>query len=144
MSAGERLLPNRRWLDWRPSGPTIADSPGSEPTKPSKLGFEGSVGPTSVDPANIEPERIPSCGPKGEHPEISHRGNSDCPAPNERQGHSQPAVDCSSERERVMSWADWQAANLNRLFVEQGLTGQPGRITGDTVRHGQRKQLSDE
>jgi hypothetical protein len=43
-----------------------------------------------------------------------------------------------------MSWADWQAANLNRLFVEQGLTGQPGRITGDTVRHGQRKQLSDE
>jgi hypothetical protein len=26
---------------------------------------------------------------------------------------------------------------LNRLFREQGVTGQPGRITAATVRHGE-------
>jgi hypothetical protein len=37
------------------------------------------------------------------------------------------------------AWAEWQAATLNRLFQEQGATGQPGRITAATVRHGERK-----
>jgi hypothetical protein len=36
-------------------------------------------------------------------------------------------------------WAEWKAAALNRLFQEQGVTGQPGRITAETVRHGERK-----
>jgi hypothetical protein len=31
---------------------------------------------------------------------------------------------------------EWKAATLNRLFLEQGVTGQPGRITAETVRHG--------
>jgi hypothetical protein len=35
-------------------------------------------------------------------------------------------------------WAEWKAAALNRLFREQGVTGQPGRITAETVRHGER------
>ena len=35
-------------------------------------------------------------------------------------------------------WVEWKAENLNRLFQEQGVTGQPGRITADTVRHGER------
>jgi hypothetical protein len=36
-------------------------------------------------------------------------------------------------------WAEWKAAELNRLFREQGATGEPGRITAATVRHGERK-----
>jgi hypothetical protein len=32
-----------------------------------------------------------------------------------------------------------EGAALNRLFQEQGVTGQPGRITAETVRHGERK-----
>jgi hypothetical protein len=36
-------------------------------------------------------------------------------------------------------WAEWKAAALNRLFQEQGVTGQLGRITAETVRHGERK-----
>lgn len=38
--------------------------------------------------------------------------------------------------EAGVPWAEWRAAELNRLFQEQGLTGQPGRITAATVRHG--------
>jgi hypothetical protein len=34
------------------------------------------------------------------------------------------------------SWAEWKAAMLNRLFLEQGVIGKPGRITAATVRHG--------
>ena len=37
-----------------------------------------------------------------------------------------------------MSWSDWKAAALNRVFLEQGMGGTPGRITAETVRHGQR------
>jgi hypothetical protein len=36
-----------------------------------------------------------------------------------------------------VSWCEWKAAALNRLFHEQGVTGQPGRITASTVRHGE-------
>jgi len=34
-------------------------------------------------------------------------------------------------------WAEWKAAALNRLFHDLGLTGQSGRITATTVRHGE-------
>jgi len=40
--------------------------------------------------------------------------------------------------ERSLSWPEWKATTLNKLFLEQGLTGEPGRIITDTVRHGQR------
>ena len=40
---------------------------------------------------------------------------------------------------KVMDWAEWKAAALNRLFREQGVTGKPGRITAATIRHGERK-----
>ncbi len=36
-----------------------------------------------------------------------------------------------------VQWAEWKAAALNRLFQEQGVTGQSGRITKATVRHGE-------
>ena len=41
---------------------------------------------------------------------------------------------------QAISWAEWQAAALNRLFLEQGVTGRSGRITAATVLHGERKQ----
>jgi hypothetical protein len=39
-----------------------------------------------------------------------------------------------------MSWAEWKAESLNRLFLEQGVTGRPGRITAETIRHGEQKR----
>jgi hypothetical protein len=39
-------------------------------------------------------------------------------------------------------WAEWQAEMLNRLFQEQGCTGQRGRITPATIRHGQASRAS--
>jgi hypothetical protein len=38
-----------------------------------------------------------------------------------------------------MSWAEWKAAELNRLFEDQGVTGEPSRITAATVQHGERR-----
>jgi len=38
---------------------------------------------------------------------------------------------------QATSWAEWKAEALNRLFQEQGRTGQRGRITAATVRHGE-------
>ncbi len=35
--------------------------------------------------------------------------------------------------------AEWQARALNRLFQEQGSGGQPGKITAETIRHGEQK-----
>lgn len=35
-----------------------------------------------------------------------------------------------------MPWEEWQATALNRIFLEQGVTRQPGRIKPETVRHG--------
>ena len=43
-------------------------------------------------------------------------------------------------RSKGVPWAQWKAAMLNRLFLEQGTSGQPGRITAATVRHGERKR----
>lgn len=36
-----------------------------------------------------------------------------------------------------ITWAEWKAAAVNRLFQEQGVTGRPGRITATTVRRGE-------
>ena len=43
-----------------------------------------------------------------------------------------------------LPWEDWKAEALNRLFQEQGVTGQPGRITGATVLHGEKKMKGEE
>ncbi len=45
--------------------------------------------------------------------------------------------DRDDEHELGVPWCEWKAAMLNRLFREQGVTGQPGRITAATVRHGE-------
>jgi hypothetical protein len=41
---------------------------------------------------------------------------------------------------KATSWTEWKAAQLNRLFLEQGVTGRSGRITAATVLHGKRKR----
>jgi len=38
-----------------------------------------------------------------------------------------------------VSRQEWQAQMLNQLFKEQGVLGQPGKITAATVLHGERK-----
>lgn len=39
--------------------------------------------------------------------------------------------------DRGIPWAEWKASTLNQLFKEQGVTGQLGRITAATMRHGE-------
>jgi hypothetical protein len=47
----------------------------------------------------------------------------------------QQTGDSETAREGVwISWCKWKARALNRLFLEHGLTGEPGRITAETVR----------
>jgi len=41
-----------------------------------------------------------------------------------------------------MSWAEWKAGALNQLFLDLGSTGQPGRITADTIRHGEQAWMT--
>jgi hypothetical protein len=122
MSAEERAPGDRRWLDWAPSGPIIANPPKAEPTKPSKpssVGFEGAF----QSPATVVGPKMG--GQTSRSSRVAEQGE-----------QARCAVDCAPEQEG-MSWFAWQAATLNRLFLEQGVTGQPGRITAETVRHGQ-------
>jgi hypothetical protein len=42
-----------------------------------------------------------------------------------------------------MSWVEWKAAALNKLFLELGTTGQSGRITADTIRHGEQAWMTN-
>jgi len=124
MSGGERKRPNRGWMNWEPTKPIIVESPQSEPTEPTKPGFEGFVGSPLAAPAKIETE------------------DPDAPSLPHRKASIASRVDCSAARERVMSLCEWKAAALNDLFLKQGVTGQPGRITPETVRDGERKQGS--
>jgi hypothetical protein len=39
------------------------------------------------------------------------------------------------------SWSQWKARSLNRLFLDYGRTGEPGRITAATVRHGESRLM---
>jgi hypothetical protein len=43
--------------------------------------------------------------------------------------------------EEELSWAEWKARSLNRLFAELG-TGGPGRILAETVAHGEKMTRS--
>jgi hypothetical protein len=47
--------------------------------------------------------------------------------------HAQDVLDTEG-----VSWEQWRAVALNRIFHQQGARGQPGRITAATVRHGER------
>jgi hypothetical protein len=45
----------------------------------------------------------------------------------------------AARKEVWISWCEWKARALNRLFLEHGLTGEPGRITAETVRDGTKR-----
>jgi len=60
-----------------------------------------------------------------------------------RNGEEPPTTDAQrgpkmadSRESSSKSPEEWKAAELNKLFAEQGLTGKPGRLTAETVRHG--------
>lgn len=105
----------RRWLTWRPDGRIFKDSAGIEPTKPSEPGFDGFDGSISPQATEIKPTRSDRSAYESANPQ----------------------VDLSTAGERLMSWAEWKAGALNQLFLELGATGQSGRITADTIRHGE-------
>jgi len=77
------------------------------------------------NPEPTEPSKPGSVGFDGED-----MGNLPVMTPELRSSHD-------DEHERGVPWCEWKAAALNRLFQEQGVTGQPGRITASTVRHGE-------
>ena len=129
---GERPA-NRRWLEWSPTDRILADLPQTEPTKPSKPGFVGFVASLSTSPAKI------AGGRPGDAAASSNSGS----APNQVVNPIAREVDCAPRTERVMSWSEWKASSLNRLFLEQGATAQMSRITAKTVRHGQQARKSD-
>jgi len=111
--------PCHRWLAWQPSESIMADSARTEPTKPSEPSFDGFDGSSSAQSAESE-------------------------APNPRRLKSiSSAVDSSAPEERVMSWAEWKAGALNQLFLKLGSTGQPGRITPDTIRHSEQAWMTN-
>jgi len=45
----------------------------------------------------------------------------------------------SKDKPRWMSWAEWKAESLNRLFQRQGVLKQRARITAETVRRGENR-----
>lgn len=137
-----------RWIDWQPNGRSLGDTPEKEPTKPSERGSVGFEGALPAEIAKIAPEQehsqqtIESSGLAGS-PD-SPAETPECLDINDQLHHpGKSPVDSSPPVEQFMSWADWKAAELNRLFLEQGSSGQPGRITSDTVRHGERRRPRD-
>lgn len=126
-----------RWMDWQPKGQSRSDRPEDEPTKPPKGGSVGFEGALPAEVAIIKREH------EGSHRTIespldSPPGSSSClETTSQSHGAGKFPVDSSPRCEQFMSWAEWKAAALNRLFLEQGSSGHPGRITADTVRHGE-------
>jgi hypothetical protein len=116
MSSAPSPAKQSRWMDWKPKARIMADSAESEPSKPSKPGSEGFEGaiPAKSPEIEVAPESPQAAGEQ---------------LPSEMDW-------CL----RGISWADWKAAALNRLFQQQGVTGEPGNITAATVRHGEQKR----
>jgi hypothetical protein len=86
---------------------------------------------------NIELERPAEEGPMPPAPPAAVQACSPA-ASTWAEGRAQePGASEGAEHEQGVSWAEWKAAALNRLFQEQGVTGQPGRITAATVRDGE-------
>jgi len=83
---------------------------------------------------NIEPEEHSAEVPMLQQPQAASSAESPgtCGRVQEH-GASQAAGD-----DHGLPWAGWKAASLNRLFQEQGVIGQTGRITSATVSHGMR------
>ena len=55
-----------------------------------------------------------------------------------------PKIEAERAEPAWLTWHEWKAAALNRLFLEQGVTGRPGRITAETIRHGEAARAAGE
>ncbi len=113
-----------RWLQWRGStSQNIGGDAKLELTEPTNLDSVSLVSSPEAAPAGFsgEPSRLDS-----ERSELGVASTKKAP------------VTINQEDPPSLSYADWKATALNRLFHEQGRTGQPGRITGATVLEGER------
>jgi hypothetical protein len=136
-----------RWLDWKPGEALLTESHpetpksfknslGTNQQKQRKPIFAVFAGSPPVNFQNIE------AGPEPPEPPASQGKSNTCGWCNQT-GATSPAdspelPDSAEEKLVWMDWYEWKAAALNRLFLERGVTGEPGRITAATVRHGER------
>jgi len=111
-----------RWLDWKPNTQILAKMAEGEPTKPTERPQ------ILAEPTRDEPTKPSKPGSVGFDGATSSES---------LKIQAEPGI-IDLDFERGVSWAEWKAAALNRLFLEQGRTGQPGGITAETVRHGER------
>jgi hypothetical protein len=102
-------------LDWQAKGGILAEGTESEPTKPSEPGSVGFEGASTADSPEIDAET-------------------------EQARSARRMLNEMSWYSKGIAWADWKACALNRLFQEQGTSGQPGKITAASVCHGERKR----
>ena len=131
-----------RWRKWKPTGAAL-----TKPADGSDAGgFVSFVGSEdlSADNSQSEPQKLVHAAQTKENKNAASRFDlSQDIAPEGFVSfggfvarHPRPHVDAEP---RWMSWAEWKAEMLNRLFREQGVTGRRGRITAETVLDGERK-----
>lgn len=130
------LVTRSRWLDWNPKARILIETAESAPTEPSKPSFVGFEGATSAESPKIEAEL--DAAEAGRGSPILNRAA--VMALDGVRNIGDLLLTETGWNSQCRSWADWKAAALNRLFQEQGTSGQPGRITAATVRHGERKR----
>jgi len=121
-------MTTRRWLQWRgvsPSRNLEADAR-CELTKPTEPGFCQFSQFAASHSARISGE--------------SRSANIDRSEWDATSVAKMPLA-LNQEDPPSASYADWKVKALNLPFQEQGLTGQPGRITTATVLHGQRREV---
>jgi hypothetical protein len=138
-----------RWRKWKPSGSglpkpapdsseggfvssvSFVSSPGTQPASVAAQLPETASSPQAIENKQAaagsslgQSDKSPTAGGFGGFVSFVSRGTS----PNE---HAES---------RPISWAEWKARSLNRLSLEQGVSGRPGRITAATVRDGEQKE----
>ena len=131
-----------RWRKWKPTGAALT-KPADGSDAGGFVSFVGSEDP-SADKSRSEPQKLVNAAQTKENKNAASRFDlSQDIAPEGFVSfggfvtrHPLPHADAEP---RWMSWAEWKAEMLNRLFLEQGVTGRQGRITAETVLDGERK-----
>jgi hypothetical protein len=135
-----------RWRKWKPSGGGLP-KPADHAAEGGFVGFVSSLetAPVSDPPKPLE---TASCPQVIENKQPADRDMPDRRDQKSAQGGfvgfvsfgSRDTSKNSKSEPRAMSWAEWKAESLNRLFLEQGVTGSAGRITAAMIRDGERKR----